>query len=286
MSRNFILFLGAVMLLSSCSSNPTSEQESAAQPSETEASTKVKAEETQRTEETAGKEKEDQIEEESADSKEASLPLSPKYRINQNNWSIELIEQGEEKPVLLTIDDAPDKHSLDMAKKMDQLGVKAIFFVNGHFLDTPEEAEILKQIHELGFPIGNHTYNHESLPKLSEEKQIEEIISLNDRVEEIIGVRPQYFRAPFGQNTEVSFKVAEEEKMTLMNWTYGYDWEKDYLTKEKLADIMVNTPLLNSGANLLMHDREWTSAALEDIVKGLQAKSYTIADPALIETPK
>ncbi|WP_102265021.1 polysaccharide deacetylase family protein [Mesobacillus jeotgali] len=203
----------------------------------------------------------------------------------KSDFSIQNIENPDEKIVLLTIDDAPDKNALEMAKTLKDLNVKAIFFVNGHFLDTPEEGEVLKQIHQMGFPIGNHTYNHKSLRELSEEQQRNEIVDLNDRIEELIGERPQFFRAPFGMNTDYSKQLAADEKMLLMNWTYGYDWEKDYQSKEALADIMVNTPLLRNGANLLMHDRQWTSEALGDIVKGLQNKGYKIVDPTQIETP-
>lgn len=215
---------------------------------------------------------------------EEVVQASPQYRM-KDDFSIQNIENPDEKIVLLTIDDAPDKNALEMAKTLKDLNVKAIFFVNGHFLDTPEEGEVLKQIHQMGFPIGNHTYHHKSLRELSEEQQRKEIVDLNDRVEELIGERPEFFRAPFGMNTDYSKQLAADEKMLLMNWTYGYDWEKDYQSKEALADIMVNTPLLRNGANLLMHDRQWTSAALGDIVKGLQNKGYKIVDPELIETP-
>lgn len=207
------------------------------------------------------------------------------YRMKED-FSIENIKNPEEKIVLLTIDDAPSNNSLTMAKTLHDLKVKAIFFVNGHFIDTPEEGEVLKQIHQLGFPIGNHTFNHKTLKDLTEEQQRQEIVSLNDKIEELIGERPRFFRAPFGINTEYSKQVAADENMLLMNWTYGYDWEKDYQSKETLADIMVNTPLLRNGANLLMHDRDWTSEALGDIVRGLQKKGFKIADPALIETPE
>ncbi|WP_226644159.1 polysaccharide deacetylase family protein [Mesobacillus subterraneus] len=221
--------------------------------------------------------------EEEAKSEEV-VQASPQY-IMKGDFSIQNISNPDEKVVLLTIDDAPDKNALEMAKTLKGLNVKAIFFVNGHFLDTPEEGEVLKQIHQMGFPIGNHTYNHKSLRDLTEEQQRKEIVDLNDRVEELIGERPQFFRAPFGMNTDYSKQLAADEKMLLMNWTYGYDWEKDYQSKDALADIMVNTPLLRNGANLLMHDRDWTSAALGDIVKGLQDKGYKIVDPELIETP-
>ncbi|PLR97443.1 polysaccharide deacetylase family protein [Bacillus sp. T33-2] len=216
---------------------------------------------------------------------EAALPKKPEYRINPANWAVEPLANQAVKPVLLTIDDAPDKHALEMARTLQRLGVKAIFFVNGHFLTTPEKEAELKEINRLGFPIGNHTFNHKKLTELSEQEQRQQIVSLNDRVESITGERPKFFRAPFGANTDISRQVAAEQKMVLMNWTYGYDWEKEYQTKEAIAKIMVDTPLLRSGATLLMHDRPWTSQALEDIVKGLQARGFTIVDPDLIEKP-
>ncbi|OXS63408.1 peptidoglycan/xylan/chitin deacetylase (PgdA/CDA1 family) [Bacillus sp. V-88] len=206
------------------------------------------------------------------------------YKINEANWSIEPIDEANPKVVLLTIDDAPDQHALQMAKDLKELKAPAIFFVNGHFLDTPEEKDTLKKIHDLGFMIGNHTYSHSSLRDLTPEEQKEEILSVSDLVESITGERPQFFRAPFGQNTDYSRELAAEEKMSLMNWTYGYDWEKQYQNKAAITDIMVNSPFLNDGANLLMHDRTWTSEALKDIVKGLRAKGYETLDPHRIKT--
>ncbi|WP_409275879.1 polysaccharide deacetylase family protein [Neobacillus sp. SCS-31] len=217
---------------------------------------------------------------------ETTEETQPVYKLNEANWVIERLDGSEEKNVLLTIDDAPDKHSLEMAEILNRIGVKAIFFVNGHFLDTPEEEERLKKIHEMGFAIGNHTYSHPTLTKIPEVEQKQEIVSLNERVKEIIGVSPAFFRAPFGMNTEYSKEIAAEEGMLLMNWTYGYDWEKQYQNPDSLAEIMVGSPFLTNGANLLMHDRQWTKDALEDIVKGLQSKGYSIADPDLIEVPK
>ncbi|MCA1053354.1 polysaccharide deacetylase family protein [Rossellomorea aquimaris] len=211
--------------------------------------------------------------------------VEPQYKINENNWSIEPIAGGNAEVVLLTIDDAPDCHALKMAQDLKALNAPAIFFVNGHFLDTPEEKETLKKIYDMGFVIGNHTYSHSSLKDLTNEKQKEEIVSVSDMVESITGERPKFFRAPFGQNTDFSRQVAAEEQMALMNWTYGYDWGKQYQTKDAITDIMVNSPFLNKGANLLMHDRTWTSEALPDIVKGLREKGYEILDPHKIQTP-
>ncbi|GGF12147.1 hypothetical protein GCM10010954_08500 [Halobacillus andaensis] len=231
-----------------------------------------------------GKEKNNNGEEEQEEEEKAveESPAEPEYIMNRV-WAFEPIDDASEEVVLLTFDDAPDKHGLEMAETLHELGAPAIFFVNGHFINTPEKKETLKEIHDLGFAIGNHTMTHASLQAISEEEQKSEIVDLNDQIEEIIGERPEFFRAPFGQNTELTEQIAKDEGMLLMNWTYGYDWEADYQDADALADIMVNTELLVPGANLLMHDREWTAEAIPDIVEGFKEKGYKLLDPKLIK---
>lgn len=232
-------------------------------------------------------EKDDTNEEKHENNDDTSIDeeeIEPQYVLNEQTWYIEPIDDSvDEKVVLITIDDAPDKYALDMAKILKELNVPAIFFVNGHFLNSEEEKERLKEIHEMGFAIGNHTYSHKSLQDLTEDEQLEEIVSVNDQVEEVIGERPKFFRAPFGQNTDYSKQIIDDEKMLSMNWSYGYDWNEQYMEKDALVDIMLNADELRSGANLLMHDREWTYEALEKIVTGLQKQGYDFVDPSLLK---
>ncbi|SNZ09260.1 Peptidoglycan/xylan/chitin deacetylase, PgdA/CDA1 family [Terribacillus aidingensis] len=208
----------------------------------------------------------------------------PQYKISEVS-SIVPIDNAEEQVALLTFDDAPDKHALEIANSLKEQNAPAIFFVNGHFLTTDEEKETLKKIYDMGFAIGNHTYSHANLNDLTQEETKEEILKVNELVEEITGEKPAFFRAPFGENTDYSRQLAEEEGMAVMNWTYGYDWESQYQDKDALAEIMVNTELLGNGANLLMHDREWTAAAVPEIVEGLRDKGFTLVNPDAIERP-
>lgn len=219
---------------------------------------------------------------------------TPTYELDEETSAIEPInDSADEDVVLVTIDDAPDDHSVEMAHTLKDLDVNAIFFVNGHFLESDEGKEKLKEIHDMGFLIGNHTYSHAYLPDLSPEEQRDEIIKVNDMIEDVIDVRPDFFRAPNGANTDTSKEIAEEEDMLLMNWTYGYDFMEPYQDKEKLTEAMISgegpdvgeeNSLLRPGANLLMHDREWTNDALKDIIEGLRDKGYEMVDPQLIDT--
>lgn len=269
-----ILFISIIYVLVGCSGETERqiEMEEEATVIETEA-----AKETVVVEED---EKESVIEQ---DEIKEQVELTPLYVLNSDHTVSPIDETVNDKVVLLTIDDAPNRYSVEMANLLKEKDINAIFFVNGHFINNDAGREKLKKIYDLGFEIGNHTMNHPNLRNLPEEKQRQEIIELNNLIEEIIGERPRFFRAPFGVNTDVSRQVVEEESMQWMNWTYGYDFEKGYMEKEALAEIMVNTNLLRSGANLLMHDHPWTLEALPLIISGLEQKGYGFVDPKTIE---
>ena len=275
----WILMAAGLALLTACSSGDDSS--AATEKNDTEEAATETAGET--TEQSTDEKTDEENTEESNEQPEEAVVAEPLYRVNPANAAVEPIADANAQAVLITIDDAPDKQGVAIAETLKDLGVPAIFFVNGHFLDTDEEKENLKKIHEMGFAIGNHTYSHPYLNDIPEEQQREEIIELSDLVEEITGERPEFFRAPFGINTDFTKALVEEEGMVLMNWTFGYDWEKQYMDATALADIMVNTELMRDGANLLMHDRAWTAKALPAIVQGLSDKGYEFIDPTDIE---
>lgn len=145
----------------------------------------------------------------------------PRYVLQSDHSVKPIAETDNDRVVLLTIDDAPENYGVEIAEILKEKDINAIFFVNGHFISSEAGREKLQTIHDLGFEIGNHTMTHANLTKLSEEKQREEIVKLNDIIEEITGDRPRFFRAPFGMNTDVSRQVVTEENMQWMNWSYG-----------------------------------------------------------------
>ncbi|MFD2628244.1 polysaccharide deacetylase family protein [Oceanobacillus kapialis] len=285
-----ILFVFALFLVA-CSDQQTS-NETADEKKDEAANQKEDANEVEEQQETKEEQSQETVKNEEIEEVE-----EPLYQVEAETSSIIPLDKNvgtNENVVLLTIDDVPENNAIKMAETLKEHDASAIFFVNGHFINTDEGAEKLKKIHEMGFPIGNHTYSHPDLTTISEEEQTEEIVSVSDRVEEIIGERPKFFRAPHGKNTEHSKEVVKEEGMALMNWTYGYDYFKPYMNAEKLKQAMitgegpeagVDYSLLKPGANLLMHDREWTSEALGDIIEGLREEGYEMVNPNLIQTP-
>ncbi|HEX6923612.1 MAG TPA: polysaccharide deacetylase family protein [Bacillales bacterium] len=307
--RIFLMIVAAMLMLTACSSGePVSQdspkakdQENTANPQEAEKGTKknetadggksqngsnmekAKSDQPKKNEQQAKEEKGDQPKEKPDKEK----PLKPKYKMTENYY-IEPIGDADPKVVLLTIDDAPDEHAVEMAKTLKELNAPAIFFIMGTFIDNKEGKQKIEKIHEMGFPVGNHTVTHPTLSQIPKEEQKEEIIPVYKELKKLTGEPVKFFRAPHGDNTDLSDKLAAERDVLVMNWSYGYDWHSEYQDPEALTKIMLHPDpegLLRNGAILLMHDRDWTAKALDDIVKGLRKQGYKILDPALLKTP-
>lgn len=287
----FMGIMALVLVLSACATQSSSQNtDNPEQKAEKEKQTKDQQEnkdkdkDKQETDDTNEQKEQDENKQDKQAKKTFTLK-KPKYKMTENYY-IKPIGNANPKVVLLTIDDAPDEHAVEMAKTLKRLDAGAIFFINKIFVEQGNGKEKLKKIRDMGFAIGNHTVSHPNLSNLSPEEQRKEIIPVYELIKQVTGESAKFFRAPHGANTDVSNKLAKKHDALVMNWSYGYDFMPDYQDAEKLENIMLETDLLRNGAILLMHDRDWTNKALDDIVKGLRDKGYKILDPSLLKTPQ
>ncbi len=204
------------------------------------------------------------------------------YYVEPGTFLLRPVADAPSKVVFMTFDDAPDGYAVDMAKLLKQEGVPAVFLVNGHFLYTDAQKARLKEIYDMGFQIGNHTMTHPHLLELSRQEQKQQIFELTEMIKDITGEPPRLFRPPFGEFDDEIGDYVHQDGMVLMGWTFGFDWEEQYTEASALADIMTDNPYLKDGANLLMHDREWTYKALPTIIERYREMGYGFVDPAKV----
>ena len=106
-------------------------------------------------------------------------------------------EMKTESPrIALTFDDGPSICTTDLLDGLKERNVKATFFLVGENVEI--YPEIVKRIYEEGHLIGNHTYHHVEITKLSDEEAMYEINKTDEVISEITGERVQYIRPPFG----------------------------------------------------------------------------------------
>ena len=180
------------------------------------------------------------------------------------------IENMSEIPprVALTFDDGPHPvYTKSLLDVLRERGVKATFFVVGE--NIPGNEKLIAQMEKDGHLIGNHTYDHADISKLSDEKNCEELQKTSDLVKQITGHGTAYVRPPFG-NWKDSMDC--QVSMIAVKWTIDtLDW------KSRNAAEIVNKVMqqISDHDMILMHDYYATSveAALQ-IVDKLKKEGY------------
>src|SRR5688572_12694433 len=106
-----------------------------------------------------------------------------------------------EKPVMLTFDDTDLSQYTDALPELDKAGFKGVFFIMTVSLNRPGymSREQVKALSDQGHVIGSHTWDHQNVKKLKEEKEWEtQIEKPNRQLQEITGKQVKYFAYPFG----------------------------------------------------------------------------------------
>lgn len=174
------------------------------------------------------------------------------------------------KVVMLTFDDGPSKEAtVEVLDILKDNKVKALFFVTGY---GAKNEDLIKRIAAERHTLGTHTQTHANLTKLSREAARQEIVAVNETVERLTGVKPKYFRPPFGAYNEAVKGILKEAGMTWFNWSVGsLDWK----TSDPNKVVRNVVDYIHPGAIVLLHDtHRHTVQALPRIIKELREKGY------------
>ena len=153
---------------------------------------------------------------------------------------------------------------------LEKYEVVANYFVVNLWVD--KYPELLQKLHKSGrVEIGMHSATHPHMKKLSR-GEIEREISLNmSAIEEITGVKPTLFRAPFGEYSDSVIEIAEKLGSKVIQWDVdSLDWKN--LSASEIATRVLKG--VKPGSIVLMHnDGKHTAEALPLILEGLKNKN-------------
>ena len=173
------------------------------------------------------------------------------------------------KMVALTYDDGPSIYTPRILKTLKENNSVATFFVVGN--RVPTYSDTVKKAHDMGCEIGNHTYEHKSLPNLSETEVKRQISKTNKEVKKAIGEKPVIMR-PTGGATNANVK--QWVGMPSIIWSIDtLDW------KTRNADSTRRAVLnrVKDGDIVLMHDLySATATASETIIPELVRRGYQL----------
>lgn len=183
----------------------------------------------------------------------------------------------KEKKIYLTFDAGYENGYtpaiLDALKKHN---VKATFFVVGNYIQT--SPELIKRMAEEGHTVGNHTFHHPDMSKISDAASFgQEMRSLENLYKETTGQdMTKFYRPPQGKYSESNLKMAQELGYKTFFWSLAYvDW---YVDKQPTATEAFNKLLtrIHPGAIVLLHSTSKTnSEILDELLGKWEAMGYT-----------
>ncbi|MFE9257771.1 polysaccharide deacetylase family protein [Streptomyces sp. NPDC006879] len=181
--------------------------------------------------------------------------------------------------LVLTFDDGPDpRYTPAILRTLRRHDVRAMFFVCGEM--AVDNRELLRQMAADGHVIGNHTWSHPLLTKLSRSAILSEVGRTSELVARTVGEAPQWFRAPYGAWNRAAFEIGAGLGMEPLAWTVdSLDWTEPGTTTISRRVLDQAEP----GAIVLAHDaggdRSQTVRALAGYLPELLDRGYVMTLP-------
>lgn len=171
------------------------------------------------------------------------------------------------KQVALTFDDG-HKYAMEILEGLQKHHVKATFFLCGWCMER--DPEICRSIYKGKHEIGNHSYSHAYMDKLSDPEVLEEIGKVQQISEKLTGRESKWFRFPYGKKDEHLCQLVHQKGLRSVGWSIdSRDWEG--ISAEQIFNNVMEQREIRSGDIILMHTSgAHTAEALDLIIPALK----------------
>jgi len=189
--------------------------------------------------------------------------------------------------IAMSFDDGPS--ATLTPKLLDLLAarhIKATFFVIGE--NVMEHPEIVARAAREGHEIGNHSWSHPNLAKMSQESVRSQLQRTDDAIKNATGERPTLMRPPYGSVTDrEKHWIHDEFGYRIILWDVDpYDWKRP-------GPVVVRNRILKEtrpGSIVLSHDiHPGTIEAMPSTLDALEAKGFkfvTVSELIGMATPE
>lgn len=153
------------------------------------------------------------------------------------------------KPMIaLSFDDGPNLEiTPQVLDILEEYRIPASFFVIGNNINETT-IPVMKRALTLDCDIENHTISHKFMNQLSVEEIKYEVEALDEKIVEITGKKPQFFRPPF---IAVNEDMYDNIKMPFICGVGCNDWMIETSVQERIETVLKEA---RDGVIYLLHD--------------------------------
>ena len=161
----------------------------------------------------------------------------------------------EEPRIAITVDDCYDiNHVTEVLDLCEAHGVPVTFFVVGKAL-REEDAEVWLRALDLGCEIGNHTWDHVSLPRETDEDIISQLDRVEVKLDKVLGkhYEMQMMRPPYGKLTLDPERRSDKRVVRAIEaagYVHAVRWDVSETDAKKASWKVKNGSILLYHANL------------------------------------
>ena len=218
---------------------------------------------------------------------EIALPVSSFFELIQSSYLLDkdaelykaYFEKKNRKVVALTFDDGPNPTTTNQAlDTLSKYGIKATFFVLGKNVSGNEG--ILKRMKADGHVIGNHSWSHPVLSKLSLDDAKKQITDTEAALTKVLGSSSKLMRPPYGAITD---DIRNSLDLSFIMWDVdSLDWK----SKNEASILTEIQREVKNGSIILMHDiHAETVNALPKVIDYLKGQGYDfVTIPDLLDS--
>lgn len=193
-----------------------------------------------------------------------------------NNYGAIYKGSANQKVVYLTFDNGYENGFTEsILSTLRDAQAPATFFLTGHYLTSA--TDLVKTMIADGHIIGNHSYGHPNMARLTESEIVQEWQQFDKKLHELTGVKRTYYaRPPEGVFNEKVLQVGVDNGYRHIFWSIAFkDWLKD---ERRGSEYAYNALMqqLHPGAVILMHTVAQDNAeALPKFIEDAKAQGYT-----------
>lgn len=179
--------------------------------------------------------------------------------------------------IYLTFDEGYENgYTSQILDVLKEKNVKAVFFITMPYAKS--QPDLVRRMIDEGHVVGNHSVKHKSMPTLSIDTMVDEVMGLHEYVKDNFGYEMTLFRPPMGEFSQQSLAVLQNLGYKTVEWSFAYYDYDPANQPDPAKSLQKISAAAHSGGIFLLHAVSKTNTdILGDVIDEFRRQGLEVA---------